>query len=122
MRNKIDPSEAVTIGTRLRAARKRANHSVVDVGRLTGVHHSQILRCEKGEFKTASPNVQKLCEFLAVSHPKLAPVHVGEQALRDRFDALLKARPGSAVAFARLFDVMEDAQGGRRAASKRKVD
>lgn len=109
----------MAIGARLRAARQRANQSLTDVSRLSGVHHSQILRCEKGGFKTASKNVQKLCELLAVSHPKLTPVADVELTLHDRFKALLKARPGSAVAFARLFDVMEDAQTGRRTSKKR---
>lgn len=106
----------------MRAARKRANQSLIELGRLSGVHHSQIIRCERGEFKTASRNVQILCDMLAVSHPKLLSAGAVDQGLRDRFDALLKARPGSAVAFARLFDVMEDAQGARRMAKKRGSD
>jgi len=64
--------------------------------------------------------VQTLCELLSVSHPKLLPVRFGELALRDRFDALLSAKPGSAVVFARLFDLMETPSGRRHQPTKRR--
>lgn len=117
MRNRVTPSEAVVIGARLREARLRANRGVTEVGSEAGVHHSQVSRCERGDFKTVSPNVQKLCNTLKVKHPKVPGDAVSQKDLRSRFDALLVEVPGSATAFERLFDVLEDSRarrGGRR--------
>lgn len=73
------------------------------------VHHSQVTRCEHGDFKTVSPNVQKLCKSLNVKHAKVPEAWIDEETLRARFDALLVEVPASAAVFERLFDVLEAA-------------
>lgn len=115
MRNKITPAEAVEIGARIRAARLRANKSIIEVGHLAGVHHSQVSRCERGNFKTVSKNVQKMCMYLQITHPKLESPEMLGRALSERFDALLKSVPGSAIAFSRLFDVLESSTQAKAA-------
>ena len=91
----------------------RSNSGVAEVGAKTGVHHSQISRCERGDFKTVSPNVQKLCKEMNVRHPKVPRDSASQEDLRSRFDALLTEVPGSAAAFECLFDVLEKSQAGR---------
>lgn len=91
----------------MKGARLRLRLSISELGSATGVHHSQISRCERGEFKTAGGNVQKLCKFLEVSHPKLSSESMSKKHLRDRMEALIDAVPGSAVAFKSLIDVLE---------------
>lgn len=107
MRNKITPTDAAEIGARIRAARLRANISIVEVGKAAGVHHSQVSRYERGIFKTVSKNVQNLCALLQVKHPKLLISGLPTKELKERFDAVLEAIPGAAVVFSRLFDVLE---------------
>jgi transcriptional regulator with XRE-family HTH domain len=107
MRNKVKPAEATEIGARIKGARLRLKLSISELGSATGVHHSQISRCERGEFKTTGGNVQKLCKFLKISHPKLSTESLSKKHLRDRMEALIDAVPGSAVAFTSLLDVLE---------------
>ncbi|WP_375338428.1 helix-turn-helix domain-containing protein [Variovorax paradoxus] len=110
MRNRVTVAEAAFIGARLRKARLRAQTSVKELGALTGVHHSQVSRCELGDFKIVSPNVQKLCEYFKIEHPRLPRFAVRTEGLRARFDVLLTQIPASASAFERLFDVLEESQ------------
>lgn len=107
MRNKINPSEALAIGALMRAARTRANQSIQEFGAVAGVHHSQVSRCERGQFKTVNKNVHRMCTLLGISHAALHSVRPNDNDLTDRFDTLLKNVPGSAEAFSRLFDVLE---------------
>lgn len=85
----------------------RSNKSLVEIGQAAGVHHSQVSRCERGAFKVISENVQRLCEVLQIAHPKLSKSEPLPRPLKERFDALLEELPGSAAAFACLFDFIE---------------
>lgn len=115
MRNKITPAEAVALGARLKAARLQSNSSLIEVGLAAGLHHSQVSRCERGAFKVISKNVQKLCELLEISHPQLTKMGAPGRPLSARFDALIEELPGSATAFARLFDLLESSAKARPA-------
>lgn len=107
MRKKIKPTQSEVIGARIRAARLRSLLSISEVSRATGVHHSQISRCERGNFKTYSKNVQKLCNFLEIVYPGITEQPRDHNALTGRFEALLKSLPSSVPAFAQLFDLLE---------------
>lgn len=120
MRNRITISEAAVIGARLREARLRAKKGITEIGNTTGVHHSQVSRCERGDFKTISPNVQKLCKAMNVKHPKVPEIWMSQEDLRTRFDALLADLPGSAAAFACLFDVLEDSRARKSSRRRRR--
>lgn len=110
MRNRISTSEAASIGFLLREARLKRNLGIKEVGLSLGVHHSQVSRCERGNFKTASLNVQKMCKYFDVKHEKM-PKHLAlEDSLRARFETLLSKMPASAAVFERLFDVLEASQ------------
>ena len=103
MRKKITSSNATAIGARLKAARLQFGLSITELGSAVGVHHSQVSRCERGNFKTYGRNVQKLCNFLEITHTSLIDRPHNQAPLAGRFEAL----PGSAPAFARLFDFLE---------------
>lgn len=107
MRKKIKPTQSETIGARLKAARLRSLLSISELSNATGVHHSQISRCERGNFKTYSKNVQKLCNFLDISFPGVTDHPRDHTALTGRFEAILKSLPSSVPAFAQLFDLLE---------------
>lgn len=120
VRNKISPAEALTIGALMRAARTRTNQSIQEFGAIAGVHHSQVSRCERGQFRTANKNVQRMCALLGVSHEKLLSLGPADHTLKERFDILLKKVPGSAEAFSRLFDVLEASSLKRSAGKKQR--
>lgn len=113
MRNRVSTSEAAAIGAELKNARLRSRLGIQELGSSVGVHHSQVSRSEHGDFKFVSPNVQKLCNYLGVVHPKVPEKGSADRSLRARFDALLTDIPASAGAFERLFDVLEASRTGR---------
>jgi len=81
--------------------------SVCELARVIGVHHSQIVRYEQGSFRTINSSVQLLCNYLRIRHSRLAVARGTEQLITERFSALLDSIPGSAAAFATLFDLLE---------------
>lgn len=103
----------------LREARLKENLGIEEVGSSLGIHHSQVSRCERGNFKTTSPNVQKLCKYFGVKHEKVPKYQALEDSLRARFETLLSKMPASAAVFERLFDVLEASQKSK--VSHRKI-
>ncbi len=67
MSNKLSSQQAAEIGTRLKAARLLAGHTLQEVSVRSGVNYTQLSRFERGGFKTRSKNVQKICMVLQIS-------------------------------------------------------
>ncbi|WP_372090822.1 helix-turn-helix domain-containing protein [Tistrella mobilis] len=59
---------------KLTEARSQKGLSWAEIGRISGVHQSQVSRICAGEFKTFSHNVVQVCKALGVSIPRLEPV------------------------------------------------
>ena len=83
------------------------------------MHYSQLLRIEAGDFKTLSRNVQILCKSLCITNLPGDAAPGSPKALELRFHALLSAVPGSAAAFASLFELLERPATHRRGATGR---
>lgn len=99
------PIQARALGERLRNERLTRKLSLQDLGKITGVHHSQISRFERGAAVTFSVNLQKICTELMIG---LTPKKAGEQMpLGHRVEALLRASPASEVAVDALVSALE---------------
>lgn len=84
-RVQVDPAE---LGARIHNARRRAGYSLEMVALHTGVHHSQLSRIERGAFRHYGRNVQKLCEFFALS-----PTPDELETLRARLERAVLTSP-----------------------------
>lgn len=99
------PLQARALGERLRSERLARRLSLQNLGKITGVHHSQISRFERGSAVTFSANLQKICKELKIG---LTPKKTGEQMpLGHRVEALLRASPSSEVAVDALVSALE---------------
>lgn len=107
--------QACALGERLRSARIARAITLKDLEKITGVHHSQISRFERGVTVTYSKNLQKICKELAVG---LVPTVAAERVpLGRRVEALLRASPASEVAIDTFVSALEhlvaDSDGAR---------
>ncbi len=99
------PLQARALGEQLRAARRNRMLSLKKLGEITGVHHSQISRFEKGVAVTFCTNLQKICKELNVGPTSTM---AGEQMpLGHRVEALLRASPASEVAIDAFVSALE---------------
>ncbi len=57
----------LAIAGQLKQRRKERDLTVVNVEEATGVNRGQLSRFERGDFKTASENLQKICNFFQIS-------------------------------------------------------
>lgn len=57
----------VLIGSRIAAARKKANLSQTDVGARLGVHEQTVSKWERGVLTPSAPQLKELCSMLSVS-------------------------------------------------------
>ncbi len=108
---------AIVLGRRLRAAREKRLFTLVQLADAVGVDHGQISRIERGEFKTYSKNVHKLCTFLSVAE-ELSPAKPNDPGdaparLLLRLKAFLDASPEQAALFATLLEALEVLQADR---------
>ena len=58
---------------RISEAHARNGRSCAEIGRISGVHPSQVGRICAGQFKTFSHNVVQVCKSLGVNVPRLEP-------------------------------------------------
>jgi transcriptional regulator with XRE-family HTH domain len=111
---KLSIAEARALGTRIKEARTKARLTLEEAARDIPMHHGQLSRVERGQFKTLSRNVLTLCKTLRIADIPGDATPRSSEALESRFHALLSAVPGSAAAFASLFDVIERTSTRRR--------
>lgn len=71
------------------------------------MHHSQLSRLERGQFKRLSANVQMVCSHLHIKpHESVAP-SAGVAQLHARLDALVSCNPRNAEVLAALLDALD---------------
>lgn len=114
MGKKISAAEARALGARIKEARSKARVTLKTAAKDVPMHHGQLSRVEQGQFKTLSVNVLMLCKSLRIANLPGGTAPGTREALELRFHELLSAVPGSAAAFASLFDVLERASMRRR--------
>lgn len=97
--------DAVRLGAQMRIARLRGKMTLIRLSKQTGVDAGQISKMERGQMATLSPNVLKICNFLALQATAGDPPST--RAGR-RLDALIAGTPGSEKAAAKLIAAIED--------------
>ena len=73
MAKKIKADQARALGRHLSDVRQAKYGTLEACGEACGVHASQIWRFEQGDFRTLSPNVVKICNFLQIDPEAKSP-------------------------------------------------
>jgi len=109
--------DPTALGIRLRAARKEAGFTLVTLGASIGVHYSQLSRIERGVFKGAATNVQKVCKKLKIDwrEPRTAfdPIRFATRAAQ-----VASTSPRWASIMLAFLEAVEAAAYDERAASQ----
>lgn len=104
-----DPEEAAALGARIQIARKMLGLTLLNLTERTGVSHTQISRIERGMFKGASKNVQKLCKYLNIEGALISSMDE-PQHLARRLERLASGSPRWRSVVAALVEALEAAQ------------
>lgn len=110
MARKLDQTQAEFLGTQFRLARQSRALSIQEAASQCGMHHSQLSRLERGQFKRLSGNVQILCSNLHIKPHELMADSTGVAQLHARLDALVGRDPRNAKILAALLDVLDTLQ------------
>ena len=102
--------EISDIAADLAKARSEMSLSNAEIGRISGVHPSQVGRICEGNFKTFSHNVVQVCNALGVTVPQMKSRHVAqdpswakvERSIRKLWDAT----PEGARSITRMLDAI----------------
>jgi transcriptional regulator with XRE-family HTH domain len=107
------PRDARVLGDILRQARVSACLSLTELQEKSGVHHTQISRIERGQFRRPSTNVQKLCKIFDINwqSPNSQPEDV--EALCSRIRGAAKT-PNLVRAMSIFLDAIAVARPGRK--------
>jgi transcriptional regulator with XRE-family HTH domain len=102
-RNGKSAAEAKAIGDRMRYDRKELRLVLADVQQATGVNVGQLSRFERGDFRTSSPNLQKVLRFLQTQRARK-----GEPSLVARFSKLVARSRRHEAAAAAIVATLEE--------------
>ena len=106
---KLSRAEIADVGKRLRSAAKKQRLTVTEIGRLAGVHPSQVGRICRGEFRTMSFNVVQVCRVLGLDPSAGRPATKTDAAwaqLERNLRKLWEESPDRATQMARLMEAM----------------
>jgi transcriptional regulator with XRE-family HTH domain len=107
MTSKLDPAQAKLLGARFRQARQSRALALQEVAAKCEIHHSQLSRLERGQFKRLSDNVQKVCKYLHIKPHESMVVRADVAELHARLDALVSSEPRGAEVLAALLDALD---------------
>ena len=100
------PEVAKALGQRVNSARRAAGLTVEKLAKMAGVHHSSVVRLERGSFQTLSPSVRKICTALALKSDIDLDAY-GFAHLLSRIQRLLAEHPQVASAIETIVDAFE---------------
>jgi len=106
---KLSRAEIADVRRRLRFALKKQQLTVSEIGRLAGVHPSQVGRICRGEFRTMSYNVVEVCRVLGLDPAVVRPASKSDAAwamLESNLRKLWDDSPDRARRMARLMEAM----------------
>lgn len=107
MARKLDTAQAKLLGMQLKLARQRRSLSLKEVAHQCGIHHSQLSRIERGQFKRLSGNVQITCELLHIKPHGSISRNASAAQLHARLDELVSRDPRSAEILTALLDALD---------------
>jgi transcriptional regulator with XRE-family HTH domain len=105
---KMGRAEIADLRKRLQFALEKQQLTAVDIGRLAGVHPSQVGRICRGEFRTMSHNVMEVCRVLGVD-AAAQPASESDAAwalLERNLQKLWEESPDRARRMAKLMEAM----------------
>lgn len=106
---KLSRSDIDDVRNRLRSAVKKQRLTVTEIGRVAGVHPSQVGRICRGEFRTMSHNVMEVCRVLGVDPAETKPATERDAAwaaLERDLGKLWEDSPDRARRMTKLLDAM----------------
>jgi len=106
---KLSRVEIEDVRRRLRSALKKQRLTVSEIGRLAGVHPSQVGRICRGEFRTMSHNVVEVCRVLGLDPAAAQPATESDAAwalLERNLRKLWEDSPDRAKQMAKLMEAM----------------
>ena len=106
MGRRLSTESAQRLGASLRERRHAHGLTLGEVARRCGVHHSHVLRIERGEFIFVAPNVQKLCDMFSLGADIAGASTHDAGDLHSQLDAVIKKHPGNALAVKVVLDAL----------------
>lgn len=106
---KLSQADIADVRQHLRFAAKKQQLTVTEIGRLAGVHPSQVGRICRGEFRTMSHNVVQVCRVLGLDPAAATPATESDAAwaqLERDLERLWEVSPDRARQLAKLMDAM----------------
>jgi transcriptional regulator with XRE-family HTH domain len=106
---KLSRAEIDDLRRRLRFALKKQRLTAAEIGRLAGVHPSQVGRICRGEFRTMSHNVVEICRVLGLDPIAAKPATKSDAAwaqLERNLRELWEESPDRARRMAKLMEAM----------------
>jgi transcriptional regulator with XRE-family HTH domain len=106
---KLSRVEIEDVRERLRSALKKQRLTVSEIGRIAGVHPSQVGRICRGEFRTMSHNVVEVCRVLGLDPAAAKPATESDAAwalLERNLRKLWEDSPDRAKQMAKLMEAM----------------
>ena len=102
-------AEIEDLQRRLRLALKKQRLTATEIGRIAGVHPSQVGRICRGEFRTMSHNVVEVCRVLGLDPAAARPASKSDAAwaqLEGNLRKLWEDSPDRAKRMAKLMESM----------------
>ena len=106
---KLSRAEIEELRKRLRFALKKQRLTAAEIGRLAGVHPSQVGRICRGEFRTMSHNVVDICRVLGLDPSAARPATKSDAAwaqVERNLRELWEESPDRARRMAKLMEAM----------------
>ena len=103
---------------RLRSARKKKRLTDTEIGRLAGVHPSQVGRILRGDFRTLSHNVVQVCRVLGIELATVATAADTRDAAWSRLEESVRKlwdeTPEGARKIAKMIEAIAELGPDRR--------
>jgi transcriptional regulator with XRE-family HTH domain len=106
---KLSLADIEDVRRRLRSAVKKQQLTVTEIGRVAGVHPSQVGRICSGEFRTMSHNVMQVCRVLGIeptAQKSATAMDAAWAQLESDLRKLWEESPDRARQMAKLMDAM----------------
>lgn len=105
MARKIEVTESVDIGLRVKRARVARGMTLKQLAERCGGDHTQVSKIERGKFASLNSFVQKVCKELQIY--ATAADDASPEVLHARLERLIREKPAAARALHAVFDALD---------------